>query len=223
MSAGRLPRVAVALRGVARAERRSIVCSMAAFALALHLLLALPGAGVSTGLAPPLDPGPFHGRELVAASLGALAGDALVLGAAYGALQLFANGTLRPSADNFRTTAYAFGAAALLVPPLTAVLLARLARAEPASGSAWKALTLAVVGQAAALAAGYYASPRFWLMIPVQLVAIGAGTSLGLHWGPRRRAVEAPERRGAPRDPPPDGAAARAPVCPDPALAGAAG
>jgi hypothetical protein len=196
---------------------------MSALALALHLVLAAPGAGIPAGLAPRLDPGPFQGGELAASSLGVLAGDALVVGGAYYTLRLFANGTLRPSADNFRSMAYAVGVAALVVPPLTAVLLARGFRAEPASGSLWKALLLATAGQAAALAVGYYASPRFWVIPVVQLLTVGAGASLGLHWGrgPREAAGAgaAPDARGEPADPAPPAASARAPICPDPALA----
>lgn len=195
---------------------------MSALALALHLLLAAPGAGLPGGLAPRLDPGPFQGGELVASSLGVLVGDALVVGGAYYTLRLFANGTLRPSADNFRSMAYGVAAAALIVPPLTAVLLARGFRAEPASGSLWKALLLATAGQAAALAVGYYASPRFWVIPVVQLLTVGAGTSVGLHWGRGGRAggaAPAPETRREPADPPHPAAAARAPICPDPALA----
>jgi hypothetical protein len=188
---------------------------MAPLALALNLALASPG------LAPPLDPGPFQRSELAASSLGVFAGDALVIGAGYLTLQLFASGAIDPSARNFRRAAYGLGAAALVVPPLAAVLLARWARADPASGSTWKALLLATVGQAAALAAGIAASPHLWVIVPVQLVAIGVGTTLGLHWGPRGRPPRAiePEVGSQPPDPPPAaGASAR---CPDPALAAA--
>jgi hypothetical protein len=208
--------------GLSRRARRTIVHEMSALALALHLVLAAPGSGLPPGLAPRLDPGPFQGGELVASSLGVLVGDALVVGGAYGALQLFANGTIRPSADNFRTMAYAAGVAALVVPPLTAVLLARLFRAEPASGALWKAMLLAVAGQGAALAVGYYSAPRFWLVAPAQLLAVGAGTTLGLHWGGGRSEpapAAAPETRREPGDPPPAAASARARLCPDPALA----
>jgi hypothetical protein len=186
---------------------------MAPLALALNLALASPG------LAPPLDPGPFRGAELAASSLGVFAGDAAVLGAGYLTLQLFANGTFEPNARNFRRAAYALGATALVVPPLVAVLLARWARVEPASGATWKALLLATLGHAAALAAGIAASPRFWVIVPVQLVAIGVGATVGLHWGPRggrQRAVE-PEVGSQPADPPP--AAGASALCPDPALA----
>lgn len=196
---------------------------MSALALALHLLLAAPGPGLSPGLppalAPRLDPGPFQGRELVASSLGILAGDALVAAGAYGTLQLFANGTLQPSAHNFRSFAYGLGAAALVVPPLTAVLLARWFRAEPASGAVWKALLLAALGQTAALFAGYYATPNFWVVPVVQMVAVGAGTTIGLHWGRAgAHGAAEPDARGAPAHAPP-AAAARLPICLDPALA----
>jgi hypothetical protein len=196
---------------------------MSALALALHLVLAAPATAPPPGLVPRLDPGPFTGGEIVASSLGVLAGDALVLGGAYLTLRLFANGTIQPSADNFRSFAYGAGVAALLVPPLAAVVLARLFRAEPASGATWKALLLAVGGEALALAAGYYATPRFWVIPAVQMVAVGAGTSVGLHWGPggsASRAALAPgEARREPADPPP--VSARARLCPDPALASA--
>jgi hypothetical protein len=194
---------------------------MSALALALHLVLAAPGPGLPVGLAPRLDPGPFQGRELLASSLGVLTGDALVAGGAYYTLRLFANGTIRPTADNFRSFAYGLGVAALIVPPLTAVLLTRWFRAEPASGALWKALLLAVAGQTAALAAGYYAWPNLWVLPAVQMVAVGAGSTVGLHWGRGPRAGPAPDARREPADPPPPAASARAPLCPDPALASA--
>jgi hypothetical protein len=170
---------------VSAAARLTIVCAMTAFALVLHLALAAPT------LVPPLDPAPLRGREIMAASVGVVAGDALVLGAAWFTLQLFARGTLDPTATNFRRAAYGLGAAALVVPPLTAVLLARWARSGPAYGATWKALLLAMAGHAAALAAGVSASPHLWVVMPVQLVAVGLGTSLGLHWGARPRAPPA--------------------------------
>jgi hypothetical protein len=208
---------------MARRATGRIVHAMSALALVLHLALASPGLP-PPGLAPRLDPGPFGGGELLASSLGVLAGDAAVVGAAYYTLRLFANGTIDPSAENFRRTAYAFGVAALVVPPLTAVLLARWARAEPASGATWKAMLLAVVGQTAAFAAGYALAPRFWVVLPVQLIAIGAGTTLGLHWGSSPRGSYEPppdaRREPAPAEAAASGAAARAPLCADPALAG---
>jgi hypothetical protein len=198
---------------------------MSALALALHLVLAAPGPA-PIGLVPRLDPGPFQGGELAAASLGVLAGDAAVLGGAYLSLRLFANGTIEPTAQNFRNMAYAVGVASILVPPLTAMLLARWARAEPASGAMWKAYALALAGQIAALAAGYYAYPRFWVVLPVQIVAVGVGTSLGLHWGRHpRSAADFPrtEAKHVPKDPPPAPAnsSSAPPICPDPALAAA--
>src|SRR6266542_6925953 len=138
-------------------------------------------------------------------------------------LQLFANGTLDPTATNFRRAAYALGVSAILVPPVTAVLLARWLRAEPASGATWKALLLAAAGQFAALAAGIVAAPHFWIVLPVQVIAIGLGTSLGLHWGPRaRRAPDAAMGR-ARAEPLPAEATVHIPgLCADPALAGGA-
>jgi hypothetical protein len=170
---------------------------MLPLALALHLAAAAPGPS----LVPMLDPGPFQGGEIAASSLGVVAGDALVVGAGFLTLQLFANGTLFPSASNFRRAAYATGVSSLVVPPLTAALLARWARTNPASGSLWKALLLATAGQAIALGAGYLAAPRFWVILPVQLVTVAVGTTIGLHWGPRARAPEAEARRGAPDAP----------------------
>ncbi len=190
---------------------------MGPLALVLHLALASPG------LAPSLDPGPFQGSEIVGASLGAIGGDVLVLGAGYATLQLFANGTLDPTATNFRRAAYALGVSAILVPPVTAVLLARWLRAEPASGATWKALLLAAAGQFAALAAGIIAAPHFWIVLPVQVIAIGLGTSLGLHWGPRaRRAPDAAMGRARAEPLPAEATVSIPGLCADPALAGGA-
>ncbi len=150
---------------------------MLPLAVALQLALASPGLEVP-------DPGPFRGGELAAASLGALTGDALVLSGGYLALQGFASGAISPTATNFRRAAYGFLGAAVLVPPLTAVLLAR-ATGRPTSGTMWKAFALAAIGEVAALGVGYLAAPHFWLILPVQLTVVAAGTSVGLHWGPR--------------------------------------
>jgi hypothetical protein len=201
------------------ARRLIIVERMSAVALVLHLALAASPLG-PTRLAPALDPGPFQARELAASSAGVLLGDALVIGAAYGTLELMAARTIQPTPSNFRTAAYGFGAAALLVPPLTAALLARLARVEPAWGSTWKAALLAFAGQVLALGAGYLAYPHFWVLLPVQLVAVSVGASLGLHWGSGPASVAAAHRdeRREPADPPPAATTARAPICPDPAL-----
>jgi hypothetical protein len=189
---------------------------MFALAVALHLALAAPPVA-PIGLVPQLDPGPFQGRELVASSVGVLAGDALLIGGAYEVLQLFASGAFQPTAVNFRTAAYAFGAAALVLPPLTAVFFTRLVRADPAYGAVWKAILLAFAGQVVALSAGYLAYPKFWVVLPVQLIAIGVGTSVGLHWGHRPQALlRTPNVAREPGEPPP---AARTPICPDPALA----
>lgn len=196
----------------------------AAVALALHLALASPGAepvamGTPT-LAPRLDPGPFHGGELALASAGAIVGDALVVGSGYLALTMFANGTVQPTAGNFRTAAYVLAASAVIVPPLTAVVLARLGARGPLAGAMWKAMLLAAAGQATALGAGYLGAPHFWIILPVQLATVSLGTSLGLHWG-----TPAPEAALAPgpaaRDEPADPAAPRptaslfTAVCPD--------
>jgi hypothetical protein len=210
---------------------------MAPLALVLHLALAAgtpdvavapsslpPEAGADRGprlelTLPPTSggPRPFRAGEVVSAALGGLAGDALVIGAGYLALQLFANGTIDPSAVNFRRAAYGLGVAALVVPPLTSVLLAKLGGGPHARGGFWKALLLATAGQAAALAAGYFASPHFWVVLPVQALALSLGTSFGLHWGayPRARAAEATPAAGPePLDPLPGATALVAvPVC----------
>lgn len=184
--------------------------------------LAPPPAALAPripSLAPRLDPGPFRAGELALASVGAGAGDVLVLGGAYLALTLFSNGTLQPTASNFRAAAYGLGVAALVVPPLTAVTLAWLVSRAPLAGAFWKALLLATAGEALALATGYYGAPHFWLVLPVQLVTLSLGTSLGLHWGPQPTPapggapaplVRAPADAGAPR-----AASLAAPICPD--------
>ena len=168
---------------------------MVALALVLRLAVASPV------LAPqPLDPGPFQGRELAAAGLGVLAGDAAVLGLGYATLQLFARDTFEPSAGNFRTAAFVLTGAALVLPPLGATLAARLARVNPAAGGFWKAFLLSSLGHAAALGVGYLAAPRFWLVLPVQLAGVTIGSTVGLHWGPRGRPAlrQDPGGRAAP-------------------------
>jgi uncharacterized membrane protein len=138
-------------------------------------------------------------------------GDALVVGAGYLTLRLFAAGTLSPTAGNFRNAAFALAGTALVVPPLTAVLLARLAGGSEASGSFWRALSLALAGNLMAFLAGYLAAPNLWVILPVQLVAISAGTSLGAHWtpAPERTAADTAAARGRPAS------ALAAAVCPD--------
>lgn len=203
---------------------------MAPLALALQLALAAPGLAVPPPgppqhtLAPRLDPGPFRGRELAVASLGTLVGDVLVIGAGYLTLQLFAADTFSPTGENFRRAAYVLGAAALLVPPLGASGFARLT-GGPGAGRLWKAMLLATVGQAASFALAYAAAPRFWLVLPLQLVTVSAGASLGLHWGPRAPArARTPAPGGLPatpsaeKDGEPAGALTVAlftPICPD--------
>jgi hypothetical protein len=197
---------------------------MAPLALALQLALAAPGVG-PPGAPPPslaqrLDPGPFRGGELAMASLGTLAGDVLVIGAGYLTLQLFASDTFSPTADNFRRAAYVLGAAAVVVPPLTAALLARLTGGAR-SGRLWKAVLLGTMGQVASFAGAYAAAPRFWLFMPLQLVAVSAGASVGLHWGPRGARAAPGRIPGAPaveRDGEAPGATTIAlftPICPD--------
>ena len=112
---------------------------MAAHVLVLHLLLASPG------LVPDLErPPPISGGTIALASAGALGGDLAVIGAGYLTLQLFANGTISPTASNFRHAAYGFLAATALVPPLTAVLLGRLGPGGR-NATLWRALALAIV------------------------------------------------------------------------------
>jgi hypothetical protein len=156
---------------------------MAPLALALHLALASAGSpALAPDLTPDLDPGPFRGSELALASAGVLAGDVAVAGVGYLALQLFASGAVDASATNFRRTAYALLGTALVLPPLTSVLLARLS-GRTASRGFWKGLLLASAGHVLALGAGYLAAPHIWVTRPVQLLAVSIGTSVGLHWG----------------------------------------
>jgi hypothetical protein len=160
--------------------------------------LALP-TPPRASLGPGPQPNPFGGKELAMAGLGAVAGDAIVIGAGYGVLQLFAHDTIDPTAANFRRAAFLTMGAALVIPPLLAVLSARLVTPRYA-GALWKALLLAGAGHALALAAGYWASPQLWAFLPAQLVGVTAGTSFGLHWGPRAHPrLDAPAPRGAPR------------------------
>lgn len=151
--------------------------------------LALPSVGLP-GPQPRLAGGPFGFAELAGASLGALAGDGLVLGIGYGALQLFAHDVITPTADNFRRTALLLAGTALVLPPLLAVVGARLLGGRGAGGF-WKAMLLASAGQVAALLTGYWASPHLWAFVPAQLAALSAGASVGLHWGPSGRRPQA--------------------------------
>jgi hypothetical protein len=194
--------------------------------VALALVLQLASASPALAPQPRLDAGPFQGRELAAAGLGVLAGDVLVVGLGYATLQLFAREAFAPSAANFRTAAFALAGAALVLPPLGASLAARFARVSPAAGGFWKAFLLSTLGHAAALGVGYVAAPRFWVMLPVQLVGVAAGSTLGLHWGPRAGPVlrQAPGGRAAPaarpqaRPAPADALAVAEPlypICPD--------
>lgn len=206
---------------------------MLATALAAALLAATP-TGPDLHAAPPaglemvplgggvrtLDGGPFRRGELIGAGAGILAGDALVLGLAYGTYQLFVSGAVSPSVGNFRVAAYGLAAAALLLPPLGAVIGGGIGRSGPARGAYWKAFLLSLVGHAASLMVGYFTAPNYWSMLPVQLATMSAGTSFGLHWGGRARGME-PEARRAPVAPPREGDASPVafrgpPVCPDP-------
>jgi hypothetical protein len=194
-----------------------------AFALALHVAAAVPSLPSS----PPVDPGPFDAGELAASGLGALGGDLLVIGAGWSTLQLFAHGAISPDAHNFRNAAFALGGAAILVPPLTAALLGYVARSRPSSGAFWKAAGLAVVGQAAALGTFYlsarsglgFAPVQLWMFLPLQVIALAVGTSVGLHWGPRVHAAAADSSPAGARPAPGDGGerltAIVFPICPD--------
>jgi hypothetical protein len=185
-----------------------------ALSLALHLAAAAP-AQLAPSLVPTPDPGPFTGGELIASGLGVLGGDLLVVGAGYGTLRLFASNVIYPSAHNFRNVAFVLAGSALVVPPLTAALLGGLARASPASGSFWRAFALALVGQVAALGVTYLAAPQYWVFLPAQLLAVAAGTSVGLHWGHRAHAPAAPPRAERPGAATRPLAAIEFPICPD--------
>ncbi len=161
-----------------------------------------PPALAAAGLAPlramtlaprELDPGPFRAGELAAATVGAFTGDALVLGVGYLALRMFSSGAIAPTATNFRHAIYGLGVSALLLPPLGGVGLAALVGGGRAPFGFWKAMLLATAGEVAALAVGYYAAPRFWIVLPVQAIVLSLGASVGLHWGSRARAVDPPE------------------------------
>ncbi len=185
----------------------------------LHAPPPEPASTIPLGGVRTLDQGPFRAGELMGAGVGTLAGDAAVLGLAYGTYELFVSGTVYPSVGNFRRAAYGLGAAALFLPPLGAVIGGSLARVGPSSGAYWKAFLLSLVGHAAALMVGYLAAPNYWAVLPVQLATMTPGTSFGLHWGPRVRPLDPvePEARVAP---PRAGAAPvafqGAPICPDP-------
>lgn len=168
--------------------------SVAASATTAALAPAPPPRLSAITLAPQqLDHGPFRPGELAAATIGAFAGDAIVLGSGYLALQMFASGQLSPTAAHFRHAVYGLGVSALVLPPLTAVLMAKLTGSR-GRGSFLKAMLLATAGQAAALAAGYYFAPHFWVVLPVQAIALSVGTSVGLHWGRGRApAADSPE------------------------------
>ncbi len=193
--------------------------SVIAFALALQLAVAVPAIPQP----PPVDRGPFDAGELAASGLGALAGDLAVVGAGWGTLQLFAKGAIAPDAHNFRNAAFTLLGAAVVVPPLTAALLGYAARSRPTSGAFWKAYGLAMAGQAAALGAFYlsarsglgFSPVQLWTFLPLQVISLAVGTSVGLHWGPRAPAAAiAP----APAPPPPDAprlSAVAFPTCPD--------
>jgi hypothetical protein len=187
-----------------------------ALSLALHLAVAAPSP-LAPSPGPSPDPGPFASGELIASGFGALGGDLVVVGVAYGTLRLFASDVIYPSAHNFRNAAFVLAGTALIVPPLTAALFGRLARASPASGSFWRAFGLATAGQAAALAVTYLAAPYYWVFLPLQLVALAAGTSVGLHWGPRAQAAasDAPPHLERPAATSRPLASIEFPICPD--------
>ena len=147
--------------------------------VALALVLQLASASPALAPQPRLDAGPFQGRELAAAGLGVLAGDVLVRRARLrDAAALRARGlrALRSELPHRGVRARGRGArpAAARREPGGA-LRAR----EPAAGGFWKAFLLSTLGHAAALGVGYVAAPRFWVMLPVQLVGVAAGTRSG--------------------------------------------
>ena len=136
---------------------------MLATALAAALLAATP-AGPDLDAAPPagletvtlgggvraFEPGPFRAGELVGSGVGLLAGDALVLGLAYGTYQLFVSGALSPSVGNFRHAAYGLAAAGLLLPTSGRCVIGGRGvggRLRPAPY--WKAFLLSMVGHVA--------------------------------------------------------------------------
>jgi hypothetical protein len=180
---------------------------MLALALALSLAAAEPGAAeapdaspapavsfapslsANAPLASRLERGPFGAEELFGAAAGTALGDLAIFAAGWATLQLFANDTLSPNASNFRRTAYAFGLAALLVPPLTATLFGNWASPGP-RGGIFRAWLIGIVAQAASAVAGIAAAPHYWVVLPVQLVTVTVGTSLGLHWGRRAPRVD---------------------------------
>jgi hypothetical protein len=155
-----------------------------------------PSLAANAPLAPRLERGAFGAEELFGAAAGTALGDLAIFAAGWATLQLFANDTLSPSANNFRRTAYAFGLAALLVPPLTATLFGNWASPGP-RGGLFRAWLIGIVAQAASAVAGIAAAPHYWVVLPVQLVTVTVGTSLGLHWGRR-----APREDPAPPAPP---------------------
>ena len=84
------------------------------------------------------------------------------------------------------------------------------AGAPPAPTRANRSLVLA-------LGAAYVAVPQFWVFLPVELVAVAAGTSVGLHWGHRAHAEArepSPSGEAKPSAPRPV-AALEFPICPD--------
>lgn len=173
-----------------------------------------------------LDPGAFRAGELLGAGAGVLAGDALFLASAWGTYRLFVDGQVPATASSFRTAGITLATAALLLPALGATLGARLGGAGPGGGAAWKAFLLSLLANTGALAAAFLAMPAVWVALPVQLAAMTAGASLGLHWGPRPggivgRGIDLEARAPAPRisgaggEPTPFELATR--ICPDPA------
>jgi hypothetical protein len=198
---------------------------IAAAALAALLTAAQPAPDLSVHGAPIGQPGgrladrgPFAPRELLGAGGGLVLGDAAFLGVAWGAYALVTSHTIAPTLPNFRRVGLALATAAIVLPPLGATAGAKLAGGPSARGF-WKALLLSALGNAAAVAAGYYTAPTFWAILPVQLATMSLGASFGLHWpGGREADARAPPPRGEPVDPAPGIALAWArPMCLDPA------
>jgi hypothetical protein len=181
---------------LAAAERGAAEPPDAAVTPAVTLAPSMPTA---VPLSPRLERGPFGAEELFGAAGGIALGDLAIAAAGWATLKLFANDTISPNANNFRRTAYAFGLAALLVPPLTATLFGNWASPGP-RGGLFRAWLIGIAAQAASAFAGIVAAPHYWVVLPVQLITVTVGTSLGLHWGQRPPSAEdaAPPAPAAP-------------------------
>ena len=124
-----------------------------------------------------LGPGPFRPSVVTAGAVGATLGDVLVVGLGWGTLQLFANGALEPTAEGFRNAAIGLAVAGVVIPPLTAALLARWSHG---GGRFWRSALLALGAQVAALGVGYLAWPHAWVFLPAQALGVGVTSAIGL-------------------------------------------